>query len=62
MTAQSDAEHAAPASGYRQPAAGSGRGDRDRRRIPSAGVTGIEVRPVWELRTHAPRAERAARL
>ena len=24
-------------------------------RIPSASITGIEVRPVWELRTHAPR-------
>jgi hypothetical protein len=28
-------------------------------RIPSASVTGIEVRPVWELRTHADRAGRA---
>ena len=28
-------------------------------RIPSASVTGIEVRPVWELRAHADRAGRA---
>ena len=27
-------------------------------RIPSASVTGIEVRPVWELRSHAPRGGR----
>lgn len=27
-------------------------------RIPSASVTGIEVRPVWELRTHAERTGR----
>jgi hypothetical protein len=27
-------------------------------RIPSASVTGIEVRPVWELRRHAPRSGR----
>lgn len=27
-------------------------------RIPSASVTGIEVRPVWELRTHEQRADR----
>lgn len=27
-------------------------------RIPSASITGIEVRPVWELRTHAPRSGR----
>lgn len=27
-------------------------------RIPSASVTGIEVRPVWELRTHEERAGR----
>ena len=27
-------------------------------RIPSAAVTGIEVRPVWELRGHAPRTGR----
>ena len=28
-------------------------------RIPSASVTGIEVRPVWELRTHADREGRS---
>ena len=27
-------------------------------RIPSASVTGIEVRPVWELRTHEERSGR----
>ena len=27
-------------------------------RIPSASVTGIEVRPVWDLRTHADREGR----
>ena len=27
-------------------------------RIPSASVTGIEVRPVWSLREHAPRSGR----
>lgn len=27
-------------------------------RIPSASLTGIEVRPVWELREHAPRTGR----
>ena len=28
-------------------------------RIPSASVTGIEVRPVWDLRQHAERTGRA---
>ncbi len=29
-------------------------------RIPSASVTGIEVRPVWELREHAQRTGRVS--